>query len=86
MISISIISFFIYRHFALPANCLIPITAEHVDAGVVVLNNFINREFLLDQHRGGNQTHVVVSVLYDIIYQLLAELLIVIESERIALK
>jgi hypothetical protein len=77
-----------YRYFVLPMpdNRLKPIVLEYVNAGVIVSGELFNRKFFLDQYCGSNQTHIIFSILDNVIDQLLSELLIFINLKGIIIE
>ena len=67
-------------------NQLEPIAVEDVNARVVVPGKLFNIELLFDQDSRGDQAHIVVGVLDNVVYQLLSELLVLVYLERIAIE
>ena len=91
MIYISIISLFVQRkkdilRYLYTENDLIPTAIEEVNAGVVVLDKFFYGEFLFDQNGSSDQTHTVMRIFDDIVYQLLSEFAVFIHPKWIALE
>jgi hypothetical protein len=70
----------------MPDNRLEPPVLEDVNVGVIVSGELFNREFFLDQYCGGDQAHIIFSILDNVINQLLSEFFIFVDLERIAIE
>ena len=67
-------------------NQLIPIAVENIDAGVVVPSELFHIELLFYKYGGGDQAHIIFSILDNVIDQLLSEFFIFVDFERIAIE
>ena len=61
---------------------LIPIALKGVNVRVVVQGKLFNIELLFDQDSRGDQAHIVVGVLDNVVYELLSELLVLVHLEE----